>query len=44
MTDPNFLPLYAFHRRLGYDREASIRLALWCLDYEAPLFPERETP
>jgi hypothetical protein len=39
--------LVMWHLSLGYDREASIRLALWCLDdSKAPRWThmERETP
>lgn len=28
--------LYLYHRRLGYGRRTSIRLALWCMDYSRP--------
>lgn len=42
MTDheETYDALVMWHLSLGYDREASIRLALWCLDPEQPLYPE----
>lgn len=38
-----FQVLYLRHRALGYGRRTSIRLALWCLDPTAPLYPELTT-
>lgn len=36
----DFIALIRRHRELGYSRGASIRLALWCINPEAGLFPE----
>jgi hypothetical protein len=38
----NFLPLIAYHRRLGYSLAVSIRLAHWCLDYSNPYRGDEE--
>lgn len=35
-----FQVVYLRHRALGYSRRASVRLALWVLNPEAPLYPE----